>query len=192
MNKLIGPDLDFCAEASPRPAGQKARILRIAGAVAALAVAVTIVFCLAKPSGTSQPAVITRATGDAGNYQEQQMTMPDLRGMDSAQARRLLHEMGLEVEVVSEPSNVVPEGKVIIQEPMKGETMRKGSKVKVYVSKGPLQQQTGGPVRPDSDMIIFTMREPLPGRGNAIVEPRGPGGPEEPAAEHPEPMGHGA
>ncbi len=104
--------------------------------------------------------------------------------MDSVQARRLLQEMGLEVEVISEPSNVVPEGKVIIQDPLKGEYMRRGSKVQVYVSKGPLQQQTTG------RNITTPIGDLLPGRGNARREPRGSNDPEELMTANPETRDH--
>ncbi len=165
---------------SDRKNGKKRRVrLVLAGSAAALA-AILLLYFTGGASRAPQVAPGTGSSIEVGEASpEQQLVMPDLRGTESAQARRLLQEMGLEVEVISEPSNVVPEGKVIIQEPLKGEYMRRGSKVKIYVSKGPLQQQTTRETTiPAEDLV--------PGRGNARWEPRGSNDPEELMSANPE------
>ncbi len=71
--------------------------------------------------------------------------MPDLCGLDSKEARRLMGEMGFSVEILEEPSNVIPEGKIILQEPEKGKPLEAGGRIKFYVSTGPLQQKFSPP-----------------------------------------------
>lgn len=172
---------------SGRGDGRKRRLRLVSAGAAAVLAAILLCIFAGTASHAPRQAPQAGSSVEVGEESpEQQLVMPDLRGMDSIQARRLLQEMGLEVEVISEPSNVIPEGKVIIQEPLKGEYMRRGSKVKVYVSKGPLQQQTTDSGRntaiPTGDLV--------PGRGNARREPRGSNDPEELMTANPETRDH--
>ncbi len=73
------------------------------------------------------------------------LSMPDLTGLDSKEASRLMGEMGFKVEVLEEPSNVIPEGKIVLQEPRRGELLDAGDRVRIYVSTGPLQQKPDSP-----------------------------------------------
>jgi hypothetical protein len=182
--------VDMMEPPSRHGGGTKRRLrLVLAGAGVVLA-AVLILRFAGSASHAPQVASGTASPVEVGEESpEQQLVMPDLRGMESAQARRLLQEMGLEVEVISEPSNVIPEGKVIIQEPLKGEYMRRGSKVTVYVSTGPLRQQTtdsGAHPDPAGRYISIPAGDPVPGRGNARLEPRGSSGPQELMCANPE------
>jgi eukaryotic-like serine/threonine-protein kinase len=180
------------AEAPPRRGKGTRRPLKLALAGSAAALALILALYLSNPSSRApERAAAPQAALAEETAPEPQLVMPDLRGMDQAEARRLLQEMGLEVETVSEPSNVVPAGKVIIQEPLKGESMRRGCKVKVYVSTGPLERQAAGLAAP-APVQIFTSRGLPPGRGGAIRELRGPGGPAGLEAACPGNRGHEA
>ena len=178
------------AEAPPRRLKGAKRPFKLALAGSAAALALILALHLSNPSSrTPERAATPQAALAEEAAPEPQLVMPDLRGMDQAEARRLLQEMGLEVETVSEPSNVVPAGKVIIQEPLKGESMRRGCKVKVYVSTGPLERQAAVLAAP-APVEIFSSRGLPPGRGGASREPRGPGGPAGLEAACPGSRGH--
>ncbi|HYO60631.1 MAG TPA: PASTA domain-containing protein, partial [Actinomycetota bacterium] len=64
-------------------------------------------------------------------------TVPDLEGLDAAGATERLEEAGLEAAVARQHTSRAAAGKVLGTEPEAGARIRKGSKVKVFVSAGP-------------------------------------------------------
>jgi hypothetical protein len=65
------------------------------------------------------------------------LTVPNVIGTSVAQAQVELQSAGFAVNVVSDPSGVVPGGSVFSQGPVGGASMPDGSMVTVYVSTGP-------------------------------------------------------
>jgi serine/threonine-protein kinase len=104
-------------------------------------------------------AVRESSPGEATALQEREddtepVVVPDLKGLGEREALSLLEETGLYGEVYREPSNVVPEGKVVTQEPIRGKMRKRGEKVKLYVSSGPLNGDTSPPDNnPDDDQL---------------------------------------
>ncbi|QBI53815.1 Serine/threonine-protein kinase PK-1 [Streptomonospora litoralis] len=63
--------------------------------------------------------------------------IPDVVGRQQDQARNMLQEKGLRVSITEQPSEDVPEGEVISQEPGAGGTVSSGDSVTLTVSSGP-------------------------------------------------------
>ncbi len=63
--------------------------------------------------------------------------VPDVAGMDRADAERRLRDAGFQVEVVEEASPEVEKGKVIRQSPLANQKVPEGSTVTIVVSTGP-------------------------------------------------------
>ncbi|MDI6831570.1 MAG: PASTA domain-containing protein [Actinomycetota bacterium] len=69
---------------------------------------------------------------------EAKTVVPDLAGLDPAEAQALLHEAGLEAgEAVEGFSDGVPRGRVAASEPDSGTEVRRGSAVTLILSRGP-------------------------------------------------------
>jgi serine/threonine-protein kinase len=66
-----------------------------------------------------------------------EVAVPDVAGMDAAEASNELGQAGFRVSVRREPSATVNEGQVIRTDPAGGSTAAKGSTVTMYVSSGP-------------------------------------------------------
>ena len=65
-----------------------------------------------------------------------QLSVPDVVGLDEESARRELEAAGFEVQVVDEPTEVVEEdGIVLDQDPAGGSSRPKGSVVTITVSR---------------------------------------------------------
>jgi eukaryotic-like serine/threonine-protein kinase len=65
------------------------------------------------------------------------VAVPDLRGMPEAQARRTMDRLGLEVELGDPmPNPRVPAGAVLMQFPLPGEEVARGSSVRITLSSG--------------------------------------------------------
>ncbi len=79
------------------------------------------------------PVSITLSSGP------EQVSVPDLAGLSLTEAERALFEAGLKLGRRDEtPSDTVPSGMVIEQNPAKGEEVEPGTAVGVVVSAGPL------------------------------------------------------
>jgi serine/threonine-protein kinase len=68
-------------------------------------------------------------------------SLPDVKGMTSAQAVKRLERAGLKPTTQSQSSATVPAGKVIATEPSAGTPLQAGSLVAVLVSSGPAEVQ---------------------------------------------------
>lgn len=67
----------------------------------------------------------------------EEVTVPDVTGMDQAETEEALEEAGLTLgEVTEEPSDDVDEGAVISQEPAADESLEEGASVEVVISLG--------------------------------------------------------
>jgi beta-lactam-binding protein with PASTA domain len=66
----------------------------------------------------------------------EQVTVPDVRGRSVDDARAALEDAGLVPNAFRVPSNE-PEGVVVAQDPQPGETVARGSNVRINVSEGP-------------------------------------------------------
>jgi len=64
-------------------------------------------------------------------------TVPDVAGLNQADAEALLDENGLKATTTTEASDEVPVGNVIRQNPPPNSSVDKGSTVELVVSKGP-------------------------------------------------------
>jgi hypothetical protein len=191
---------------------QRKGMKRAAAALLIGACGLALAFQLLRPHGPSsgEGAAGSAArpgpeAAERGKAPASWLSMPDLRGLDWREAQRLLRQMGTEVEVVPEPSRSVPEGKVIIQEPLQGEDLRPDTRVRLFVSSGPLpdggrrdasSQQSGdggngfktgetpenADDSPPQGMNIslpadVLIGDRLPGRSEADRKPCGPAGP---------------
>jgi serine/threonine-protein kinase len=66
-----------------------------------------------------------------------QRTVPDVTGVRSAEASRILQNRGFEVDIQAVVDPDVPKDRVATQDPQPGEKAREGSKVTITVSAGP-------------------------------------------------------
>ena len=90
--------------------------------------------------GTAPQGTTVTLTVSSG---AQQVRVPDVSGMDSAQAANQLGQSGLSVaNTVQQSSESVPSGAVIATNPPAGTPVNKGSSVTLVVSSGPSQQTT--------------------------------------------------
>lgn len=63
--------------------------------------------------------------------------VPDLQGLAAATAIERLRELGFQPRIVrEEPSEKIPKGAVIVQKPVPGSKLRKGSEIRLVVSRG--------------------------------------------------------
>ena len=110
---LMGEEEDFVPEAKPR----RSKLL------AALAVVILLLACLI-------PA-----------YRYYHHTVPPVRELTAAEAERTIADAGLQYEVEKKVySGNVKKGSVISQSPSGGEIVKKGTVVKVVLSKGPKEE----------------------------------------------------
>lgn len=66
-----------------------------------------------------------------------QVTVPDIRGMQEADATLVLSDLGLRYEVIGEQYSVeYPESTVSVQDPPPGQVVKQGRKIQVMVSMG--------------------------------------------------------
>jgi eukaryotic-like serine/threonine-protein kinase len=66
------------------------------------------------------------------------VALPDVRGLPVAEARRTLERLGLQVEEGGEiPNPRLPAGSVLMQTPLPGEEVARGSEVRLLLSSGP-------------------------------------------------------
>jgi len=152
LEELVAPlrlDLSAAAERVPHREWESWRKPALAFAACALAAAALVLGIGLRGSGRKEgaasspapPRQILEEADDA--LREPWLIIPDLRGIDAEEALRLLRGMGLEVVVAFEPSRTVPRGKVIIQEPPQGECLRPDTRVRLFVSDGPLGDGAG-------------------------------------------------
>ena len=66
----------------------------------------------------------------------EEVAVPDLTGLDSRAARLKLKELGLVMKLEEKPSDIVSDGQVISTSPAKGENVKSGDTVTVYISSG--------------------------------------------------------
>ncbi|HEX2295438.1 MAG TPA: PASTA domain-containing protein [Actinomycetota bacterium] len=92
--------------------------------------------------------------------------VPDVTGLDEPEATERLEEAGLEPEVLGRHSDRAEEGSVIGTEPGDGGYVRKGSQVKLFVSKGPRPVAIPNVVGLDA----ATARHELSGLGFAVKD----------------------
>lgn len=88
-------------------------------------------------AGTQLKLVISSGKVDGGSG------VPDLTGKTEAEAKVLLDAEGFVLAVETTPSETVPEGQVVSQNPLGATTAPRGSTVTIYISSGP----------PESDAI---------------------------------------
>jgi hypothetical protein len=72
-----------------------------------------------------------------GASQDGSVLMPDLIGVDGIRARQELRALGLELEVLEQPTRAVPKGRVFSQTPAAGTRVDAGSLAVLNVSAGP-------------------------------------------------------
>ena len=82
------------------------------------------------------------------------MTVPDLTGRSRGQAERTLDRIGLEVQRGQPiPNPRMRRGRVLMQTPLPGEEVARGSTVRIVLSGGPEMRQVpsiSGPARTDA------------------------------------------
>ncbi|MCM1330187.1 MAG: Stk1 family PASTA domain-containing Ser/Thr kinase [Ruminococcus sp.] len=77
---------------------------------------------------------------------QRKVTVPNTYDLSEADAMNMLKEnSGFSVLIISEYSEEVPKGNVIITDPPKGESVPAGSEIKVYISRGPEEQEVSVP-----------------------------------------------
>jgi serine/threonine-protein kinase len=97
---------------------------------------------------------------------KEEVDVPDVQGMDAAEASNELGQAGFRVAVRREVSDTVNEGEVIRTDPAGGSTAPKGSTVTMYVSSGPETTTT-------TKKATTTTEEPSPTTtsGGTILNP---------------------
>ncbi|HEX3327454.1 MAG TPA: Stk1 family PASTA domain-containing Ser/Thr kinase [Actinomycetota bacterium] len=68
------------------------------------------------------------------------VTVPSVVGKSQDDAVNILHDAGLHVSINQQPSDTVPKGQVISQDPAAGSDARRGQTVTILVSQGPQSQ----------------------------------------------------
>jgi serine/threonine-protein kinase len=94
------------------------------------------------PKGSTFTLVVSKGAAPA--------TVPDVEGESQAAAETALEGAGYTVNVVEQPSDTVPAGIVIEQNPSAGVEAAKGSRVTIVVSTGPPVSPTSTPTPTDS------------------------------------------
>ncbi len=117
------------------------KIMRILMIVAAVIIAFLILFLVGNAVG------IFRGPGLATTKEEEQATVPDLRGMTEDEATKALNDLGLGIKVENErvPSNEYDEGEVVSSDPSAGEKVDLHTQVSVTLSSGEEAQTTKVP-----------------------------------------------
>lgn len=88
-------------------------------------------------SGTSKPSTTTDNEGSSSTTKpSNSVTLADYVQTDYRDAQKRLNDMGIGTYIEWQESGTVPEGAIIAQLPTAGETVSKGSDVKLYVSSG--------------------------------------------------------
>ena len=79
------------------------------------------------------------------------VAVPDVRGRTEAEAIEILENAGFGVEVVDAPSDTVPEGNVIAQEPEQGTEAEPGDVVTISISTGPEETEMPSVIGENAD-----------------------------------------
>ena len=107
----------------------------------------------------SNPEVDLEVSGGPGKVE-----IPDVAGLESAEAEERLEQEGFEVEVTETPSSDFPKGQATGTDPPAGELVRPGSQVTLNVSSGPSQVA----VPPVVGLTSEAARQQLSARGLEI------------------------
>lgn len=117
------------------------KIMRILMIVAAVIIAFLILFLVGNAVG------IFSGPGLSATKEEEQVEVPDLRGMTEDEATKELNDLGLGIKVENErvPSNEYEEGEVVSSDPAAGEKVDAHTTVYVTLSSGEEAQTTTVP-----------------------------------------------
>lgn len=85
------------------------------------------------------------SSGDTLDNKDGKLEVPNVVNKEDASALRELEKSGLKCSVELAPSSSIAEGYIISTEPAAGETVDKGSSIKVIVSAGPEAEMTSVP-----------------------------------------------
>lgn len=118
------------------------RIMRILMIVAGVVIALLVLFMVASAAGFFKGPGLTTKTED-------QVTVPDLRGMTEDEARDYLEEkelpLGIKVSSTKEPSNEYKEGEIKSQDPGANEKVDEHTTITVVLSSGEAAEKTKVP-----------------------------------------------
>ncbi len=113
--------------------------------------------------GDSALSVAEKEPQTAGPAEAAQVTVPDVVGVKESQAREVIKEKELGIDVTGGSSDSVLPGRVISQSPEEGITARKGTLIRVQISTGPARPAKLPNASPSAQATVSpTVPEPAP------------------------------